>query len=617
MDGHRFDALVRSFAGRRTRRRVLGGLVGSALGAIGLGGALAAARRGPDRACRKTVECVDGARCLADARGRLTCRCNAGLKACGERCIPAAACCGDKECAGLTTPCARGVCGEGQCQAIPFKNGRTCPTGVCCNGGCVACCNGVGNCGPCQAATDCPGQDAECRKRSCTAGVCGFTNLAANTSVAAQTAGDCKRRVCDGQGGVILIADDSDLPADDGNQCTSDLCANGTAVHRSLPARTACAQEGGSFCDGQGHCVECLTLADCPGEDTVCQSRVCVAGFCDVFNVDAGTPVTNQQLGDCRRDVCAGNGSVTTIVDDEDLPTSDDPCLVGTCLDGVVSYPAAAFGESCGDDMICDGSGGCISLAVEGEPCDSWPLCLSGDCVDGVCCDSACDGLCEACTAERKGDGDDGVCGYIAAGADLDDECPGDSTCDGAGRCTFVCQTGTDCPGEDTECQRRTCESGLCGFIFVDQGTPLAAQTPGDCKQAVCDGLGGAEVVDDDTDLPLGDGTPCQTVQCVDGQVVRTTQPVGTECSGSPSIKICNSNGECVAQGFNGAPCTLSVECKSDTCVDGYCCNSICSATCRACNVPDHLGDCVIAPGSACNENGGNVCNSDAQCIAV
>jgi hypothetical protein len=52
-----------------------------------------------------------------------------------------------------------------------------------------------------------------------------------------------------------------------------------------------------------------------------------------------------------------------------------------------------------------------------------------------VCCSSACNGVCVACSAAKKGSGSDGTCGAIAGGTDPDNECPGTSNCNGAGAC--------------------------------------------------------------------------------------------------------------------------------------------------------------------------------------
>jgi hypothetical protein len=90
--------------------------------------------------------------------------------------------------------------------------------------------------------------------------------------------------------------------------------------------------------------------------------------------------------------------------------------------------------------------------------------CQAGFCVDGVCCNTACTGVCQACTAVKKGSGVDGVCGNIAAGTDPDNECPVQmqNTCGTTGQCSGVgtCvlyPAGTPC-GQSMTCNG----SGVC-----------------------------------------------------------------------------------------------------------------------------------------------------------
>ena len=88
-------------------------------------------------------------------------------------------------------------------------------------------CDGANNCVECLSASTCPGTDTDCHTRSCVAGQCGITNLAAGTLTAAQSPRDCKKTVCNGQGSSGPVNDDLDLPFD-GNPCTHDVCTAGT-----------------------------------------------------------------------------------------------------------------------------------------------------------------------------------------------------------------------------------------------------------------------------------------------------------------------------------------------------------------------------------------------------
>lgn len=54
-----------------------------------------------------------------------------------------------------------------------------------------------------------------------------------------------------------------------------------------------------------------------------------------------------------------------------------------------------------------------FSLLSTGSPCSAAGECDSGVCVANLCCDSLCDAPCMACTAKKKGAGEDGICGPI------------------------------------------------------------------------------------------------------------------------------------------------------------------------------------------------------------
>src|SRR5262249_16021666 len=102
--------------------------------------------------------------------------------------------------------------------------------------------------------SDCPGTDTECRTRTCSAYTCGYSFTSAGTPVNSQTSGDCKKNVCDGMGNIASVADNSDLPVD-GNQCTDDVCSNGTPSNPFSHSASPCNQSGGSVCNGSGSCV--------------------------------------------------------------------------------------------------------------------------------------------------------------------------------------------------------------------------------------------------------------------------------------------------------------------------------------------------------------------------
>ncbi|HMY20048.1 MAG TPA: VCBS repeat-containing protein, partial [Polyangium sp.] len=109
-------------------------------------------------------------------------------------------------------------------------------------------CDGNGNCIGCTMPNDCPGIDDECQMRTCINAMCGMMFTVANTPITTQTGSDCLTSVCDGQGHVISIADDLDIPQDDGNTCTSEMCVGGMPQH---PGKA----DGATCGDGYEQCV--------------------------------------------------------------------------------------------------------------------------------------------------------------------------------------------------------------------------------------------------------------------------------------------------------------------------------------------------------------------------
>jgi hypothetical protein len=162
---------------------------------------------------------------------------------------------------------------------------------------------------------------------------------------------------------VTSVALDGDLPADDGNQCTADLCSSGAPVHPPVASGTACNQSAGAKCDGAGSCVQCFVAADC-GTDTACKTFTCNAGVCGSTNAAAGAFVANPTPGDCRSNQCDGSGNVTVnAVDDTDVPADDgSQCTLDVCSGGSPSHPPSPLGTPCtqGGGATCSGAGACV-----------------------------------------------------------------------------------------------------------------------------------------------------------------------------------------------------------------------------------------------------------------
>jgi len=301
---------------------------------------------------------------------------------------------------------------------------------------------GAGGGGACGSPSDCPTPTGACMKATCASGVCGEEPLPNGVLAAEQASGDCAVSLCDGQGVVKTVPDETDLPVD-GNGCTDDVCTAGTPSNPPRASGSACAEGGGNVCNGSGACVECLAAADCPGEDTACSTRTCSAGACGIENAPIGTVVPNQAAGDCMRITCDGAGNTTSSIDDTDVPVDGKACTADVCTMGVPSNPALAIDSPCSQSggSVCNASGACVQ-------CNTGAQCGSGLCSAGVCLAATC------------GDG-------VKNGSESDIDCGG-ASCPGCGL-GKVCGAGTDCASG-------VCTASACAAPVVVSSAPSDGQ---------------------------------------------------------------------------------------------------------------------------------------------
>ncbi|XYH93899.1 hypothetical protein ACMHYB_39535 [Sorangium sp. So ce1128] len=247
----------------------------------------------------------------------------------------------------------------------------------------------------CETSRDCPKPvDPRCGEALCFAGVC---RLALPEQLPNQRRGDCTTLRCDESGRLVAEPDDSDIFNDE-NECTVDVCAQGTSVHH--PKEAGDAEEGSGYCDGEGHRVGCLSDEDCGTPSYACSvSGRCVLEWCDNGVFDDASGETARDCGGPCEPCRAGQ-----------------PCVADSdCIEGV-----------CGPDMLCDdadcddriqngaetdvdcGAPSCPACDA-GLRCHSHASCKSGVCEDGTCLDPACD---------------DGVKNGDEAGVDCGASCP-------------------------------------------------------------------------------------------------------------------------------------------------------------------------------------------------
>ena len=372
-------------------------------------------------------------------------------------------------------------------------------------------------------------------------------------------------------GAVVDLADSTDVFVD-GNACTADLCNNGAATNPPLPPRDPCSQGNGSLCNGSATapaCVQCLTNADC-GTDTQCMVFSCnSSGQCSSTPRNEGMTVSDVP-GDCHKDVCT-NGAVTNVVDNNDLPADNNPCTTDTCSSGTPQNMNVAAGLTCGTNGMCNGNGACVGCIADancpaGNDCQV-PVCMAGGVCGftpraeftplsdllspGDCHHDECDGAGAIRTIVDTNDtpsnnGNECLQGTCSSGG-APSVIPRASgfmcttgtgpKCDGAGACV-ECLGPSECPGDDDECSPRTCIQGVCGTQITPLNTPVTVQVSGDCKDSVCDGLGGVGTMDNNGDAPAPTNQ-CMTLACSAGNVTLTPKPHGTTCSQNDG-RTCN-----------------------------------------------------------------------------
>jgi hypothetical protein len=198
---------------------------------------------------------------------------------------------------------------------------------------------------------------------------------------------------------------------------------------------------------------------------------------------------------------------------------------------------ASTDGESVADAAIDEGT------ADEGTPDEGTP---DGGALDATVTDAgaedagAPDANLDAAPANAADASDaEPADASDAAAADASDAAPADAG-DAAVDSGVSCNRPEDCPGTDTGCAWRVCDQKQCGMTYVPMDDLSATQTPGDCTDAVCDGLGNQSNIVDSNDVPI-DGDPCTSDVCTGGTPSNPPAPAGTSCGGG---NVC-SGGVC------------------------------------------------------------------------
>ena len=234
------------------------------------------------------------------------------------------------------------------------------------------------------------------------------------------------------------------------------------------------------------------------------------------------------------------------------LPVGTADCTTGAecgssfCLRDVAGALRCCEGECGISDRVCSTAGQCVCspqhrevgglcLLADGQPCRDGNDCASDHCADGVCCDAACEGVCERCDALPEV----GKCSLH----ERDPACV-DSTnfvCVAQNRCrlplSFAC-------GSDADCNSNQCAAGING-----QSICCTSQCNGVCQR--CDTAGTCSFPPDDPTCPVITECPSQTA-CLDYRL--------------PPPRACASSGQCAECEAlpvrAGIPCGVGAQCN-------------------------------------------------------
>ncbi len=376
--------------------------------------------------------------------------------------------------------------------------------------------------------------------------------------------------------GVVL--DDGSMLLVGGVRAVTD----GVLTLPSVTAERFTSQPNGADCDSDGQCTSGVCI------DRVCCDKACdgqceacdVAGSRGTCKVVTGAPHGARPA--CRAPLAGDDPTCAESCNGTDkgckFAATTVACSANACAAGVETHASTCNGAGkCGDvikpcgDFTCGTTacktsctvkadctnpahfceaGKCIPQQATGSPCARDEACATGICVDGICCETKCDGQCQAC------------------------DVPGQ-----AGKCVAIKGKPhglrADCDKDATDsCKSKSCDG---------TNTASCAATVGPCSPYACDD--GEKVCKKAcaTDVDCGTGYECdKTAKCVP----RTSKCIGTD----------------TLQAADGS----KTKCEAFVCRDGVCldkCNT--SNDCQNGFACDGAGKCVSASSAPVSTDSG------------
>ena len=345
---------------------------------------------------------------------------------------------------------------------------------------------------------------------------------------------------------------------------------------------------------GTGGAAPCSSMSPCKDDNNPCTMNACVNGFCaydpltmavgpgsdpcTTIACDKGVPTPEVHDGapcgkglKCVGAVCSG----CTV--HADCGTTDE-CQTSTCLAnktceyafqpiGTKVVNGKLPGDLSGDCMstICNGSGTAVLFADGTDVPDDSKDCTDGHCVDGKpeqtpsAIGAPCSDPSMFCSSAQS-----------CVACSIDANCPMGKTCYALSECVSCTDAKKNGDETDIDC------GGACGATCKDGKD---CKDAGDCENNLC--AGG------------------KCIGCFDG--IKNNGEAGADCGGPCALKCPDAT-----------PCMKASDCINGQCADGVCCNTACSGTCTACNIPMKEGICSqLAKG---HDDSNPVCSSNKTC---
>jgi len=465
-------------------------------------------------------------------------------------------------------------------------------------------CNASGVCGPCTVGSSCSVSGMPCKTAAnvCTSGapVCTVSgNVANGTSCGTNMV--CQTGSCVSCTAGLACAPTN--PCHAGTQtCSPSITCSDT--NRNLAAGTSCGTN--MVCNASGVCGACTPGAACT------HANACKVGTTScVTGVPVCAEMGNKANGtSCGTNQVCNNGTCGPCTMNTACTTNPGICRTGTtsCSSGTqtcVDSGNKTAGTSCGLNMVCNGTGTCVpctpGIACTGNPTackNGTTSCTTGamTCIDGtnkaggtscgtnLVCNGS--GSCISCTPGNTCTGNPGACKIGTTACTTGAQTCVDSTSNKA--------AGVSC-GTDQVCDG----NGSCGACAANQS---CTGNPNPCYTGITSCATGSMVCNNNTQRATG--ASCGTNKVCNGSASCVDCTAGVACNTNPSVcKVgvtwCGTGAETCVDSGNKPDSTL--------CGAGPSCNEGMPARLTPAQICD-TGACITPPPVDCNSD---MCNSD------